>query len=559
MRAFASLSLTVTLAIAAFGQSAETPASFEIADIHSSTRTSTLSFMRTTNRPGRYELDNASMLELIRTAYTFDANKVVGGPTWLDYDRFDVIVKTAAKMPDAETLKLMLQNLLADRFKLVVHKDIQPVTGWVLAVGKGKHKLKESDGKGETGCKLQAQTSTPVQITGGVFNVPTRSFSCRNITMEKFAEELRGMAPGDLTNAVVDSTGLKGAWDFDLKWQQGGILQLLGASADVVTLPAAIDKQLGLKLDEQKIPTAVLVVDKVNEKPTDNAADIAIKLPPPPPVEFEVVDIKPSIPLTAANVQQAIAGAGRAGFFPGGRVNLPRFNLRTAILYAFNLVAVDDIANVPNWFTTTNFDIVAKAPAEVSPVSGHAPIQDLGPMLKAMLIDRFKLKAHFEDRPVNAYTLLAPKPKLKKADLTRRTGCKTANASNSNSNSSPFGFLALPDRIVTCQNITMAQFTDQLEVLAQNYVHYPVTNGTGLDGAWDFSFTYTPFILNQVAGARGAAPPGAGPEAPAAAEPGGGTTLFDAVDKQLGLKLEMQKHPYPILVIDHIEEKPTEN
>lgn len=554
MRAFAWLCLTAILAIAAVGQSTEAPAAFEVADIHTSPRSSAL-VMRTTTRPGRYELDNASMLDLIRSAYSFDADKIVGGPNWLEYDRFDIIAKAPPKMPDAETLKVMLQHLLEDRFKLAVHKDTQPLAGWVLAVGKGKHKLKESDGKGESGCKLQAQTPTPVQISGGTINVATRSFSCHNITMEKFAEGLRGMAPGDITNAVVDSTGLKGAWDFDLKWQQRGILQLLGASADIVTLPDAVDKQLGLKLEEQKVPTPVLVVDRVNEKPTDNPPDAAVKLPPPPPVEFEVVDIKPSIPLTAANIQEALAGAGRAGFFPGGRVNLPRFNLRTALLYAFNLVSADDIGNAPAWLQTTNFDIIAKAPAEVSPVSGNAPLQELGPMLKAMLIDRFKLKTHFEDRPVNAYTLLAPKPKLKKADPSRRTGCKTANASSANSTQA--GFLALPDRIVTCQNITMAQFADQLGIIAQNFVHYPVSNGTQLDGAWDFSFTYTPVIIN-VTGPRGAGP-GGGPDAPGAVDPSGGTTLFDAVDKQLGLKLEMQKHPYPILVIDHIEEKPTEN
>ena len=105
----------------------------------------------------------------------------------------------------------------------------------------------------------------------------------------------------------------------------------------------------------------------------------------------------------------------------------------------------------------------------------------------------------------------------------------------------------------------MAQFAEQLQTFAQNVVHYPVSDGTGLDGVWDFSFTYSPVILNQIAGARGAPPPGATPDAPGAVDPSGGTTLFDAVDKQLGLKLEMQKHPYPVLVIDHIEEKPTEN
>jgi uncharacterized protein (TIGR03435 family) len=160
---------------------------------------------------------------------------------------------------------------------------------------------------------------------------------------------------------------------------------------------------------------------------------------------------------------------------------------------------------------------------------------------------------------VNAYTLVQAKPKLKKADPERRTGCKTANAPARSNTGTPFGGIGLPSRLVTCQNITMAQFADQLQILATNYVHYPVLDGTSLEGAWDFSFTYSPIPAAQLAGVRGAPPPGAGAGAIAASDPVGGTSLFDAVEKQLGLKLEMQKRSYPVFVIDHIEEKPTEN
>ena len=79
--------------------------------------------MRTSIRSGRYELHNATIVDLIRTAYGIDADKVLGGPTWLEYDRFDVLAKIPAKVPPPDALKQMLQSLLADRFKLVVHKD----------------------------------------------------------------------------------------------------------------------------------------------------------------------------------------------------------------------------------------------------------------------------------------------------------------------------------------------------------------------------------------------------------------------------------------------------
>jgi len=71
------------------------------------------------------------MVDLIRTAYGVDPEKVVGGPHWVEFDRFDVIAPAPSNMPP-ETLKLMLQALLADRFKLVVHNDTQPISGFVL-------------------------------------------------------------------------------------------------------------------------------------------------------------------------------------------------------------------------------------------------------------------------------------------------------------------------------------------------------------------------------------------------------------------------------------------
>src|SRR6185295_8360113 len=142
----------------------------------------------------------------------------------------------------AETLKLMLQALLADRFKLVVHKDTKPVTGFVLSLGKSKPKLKEAEGSGETGCKPQPQAPPPP--IPGIPTIPMTVFACHNITIEAFAAALRGMAPAYINNAVVDMTGLKGSWDFDLRFSNRALLQLTGAEG--VTLIDAVDKQLGL-------------------------------------------------------------------------------------------------------------------------------------------------------------------------------------------------------------------------------------------------------------------------------------------------------------------------
>src|SRR5437867_935862 len=133
MRAFAGTGLAALLFAGAFGQSTEPRPTFEVADVHASPR-STNTNMRSVFRAGRYEVHTANMVDLIRTAYAVDAENVVGGPNWLEYDRFDVIAKAPSDTAP-ETLKLMLQALLADRFNLVVHKDTKPIAGFVLAMG----------------------------------------------------------------------------------------------------------------------------------------------------------------------------------------------------------------------------------------------------------------------------------------------------------------------------------------------------------------------------------------------------------------------------------------
>jgi uncharacterized protein (TIGR03435 family) len=386
------------------------------------------------------------------------------------------------------------------------------------------------------------------------------SLVCHNVTIETFAADLKRLTNGYVTNAVLDQTGLKGSWDVELQFTQRALLGLAASmdGAAATSLSDAIDKQLGLKLEERDIPTPVLVVEQVNATPTANVADIAAKLPPLPPMEFEVADVKPVDP----NARRT--GPVQLGVLPGGRVNLPGLPLRLLIALAWNIPANPNtpIIDAPKWLDTASFDIIAKLPSELAPANGTpVPLQELGPALQALLIERFKMKVHFEDRSVDAYTLVAVKPKLKRADPSTRTGCKApANTGVVFSTSA-----GMPARAFTCQNITMAQFANQLQMIAGTYVTHPVADATGLEGAWDFTLSFSPINPQQLsglmAGARAAAPVGAAGAADiTASDPiGGGATLFDAVEKQLGLKLEVRKRTLPVFVIDHIEEKPTDN
>src|ERR1700689_3259773 len=129
-----------------FGQTGE----FELADVHVSAH-GTIPFPgRGVLRGGRYEFRTATMVDLIARAYGVDRESVVGGPNWLELDRFDVFAKAPADAtPD--DLKIMLRALLAERFKLVVHNETKPMPAWALTVGKHPA-LKKSEGSGETGC-----------------------------------------------------------------------------------------------------------------------------------------------------------------------------------------------------------------------------------------------------------------------------------------------------------------------------------------------------------------------------------------------------------------------
>jgi uncharacterized protein (TIGR03435 family) len=533
VRIVGCIGLVVVLSCAAFGQSGEKPPAFEIADVHASAPTAISSLGGGVPRGGRYELRNATMVDLVRTAYNVTPEKVVGGPTWVGSDKFDIVAKAPPSVTQ-DNARLMLQALLADRFGLKVHNDNRPLSVFVLSLGKGKLKLKESDGS-QNGCQGRQDPPQPGVVS--YINV-----SCHNLTTAAIAENLGQMANGYLDHPVVDQTKLEGNWDFDIKWTGRG--QLAAAGADGISIFDAVDKQLGLKLELQQMAMPVIVIDSVNQKPTANQPGVAEALPPEKP-EFETAEIKPSPPGTRGiNIR----------YTQGGRIDAMG-TLRDLIGIANQIPPnlTSDFIVGPKFMETAHFTIVAKAPSTGIGAPGREGGRETAPpidvalvMLRSMLEDRFKLKSHKEDRPATVYALVVPKgeTKLKKADPSERQACKPDPGAIPANTTAPMNAM-------TCVNTTMADFVKQLPQVANAYIDHPVIDSTGLEGGWNFTLIWTPrgALENRPQNPQ---QPGGGP---AAASDPGGITVFEGIEK-LGLKLEKGSHPMPVIVIDHAEEQP---
>jgi uncharacterized protein (TIGR03435 family) len=206
---------------------------------------------------------NTSLDDLIEYAYDVHLKQIVGGPDWMDKDKFDVgAVPDQEGSPSHEQLKIMVQKLLADRFQLKFHHDKRELSVYVLSLAEGGPKnLTKSD-------RTDDKFSIPIgPVPGGlmmrVFNGNMRDFS---------GFGLQGTV---LDRPVLDQTGLKGRYDFVLTWLPGGTE--FGGSFPPPppsdnpppNLFTAIQEQLGMKLAAVKAPADVMVIDKA-EKPSEN-------------------------------------------------------------------------------------------------------------------------------------------------------------------------------------------------------------------------------------------------------------------------------------------------
>jgi uncharacterized protein (TIGR03435 family) len=249
---------------------------FEVASIKPNKATTCAQFqcgVTTIPKSGRLVIQYYSLTLLVRTAYGVPADNVVGGPPWRNDDKFDIDAKADAPVPDDQTLYVMLRALLADRFKLVVHRETTEVPVYALVVGKNGQKLQKAfdtgpqnagaargggggrGGNGVGSLQLLRNDDDKRQIIG-------------RASMSEFAtflSRISGRSLVDPGRPVLNQTELSGVFEISLEWIAE---PALSGELDPA-LKSAIQANLGLRVEDRKGSGELLVIDHA-EKPAEN-------------------------------------------------------------------------------------------------------------------------------------------------------------------------------------------------------------------------------------------------------------------------------------------------
>ena len=203
---------------------------------------------------GQFRLTNRPLRQLIREAFRIRrTDDLIGGPAWLDADRWDIAGKKESATGDVWP---MVRTLLADRFKLVTHYETRELPIYALVIARRDGRL---------GPSLRPTTEPgSMRIASGVFSgrAPIRAL-------------VDAVLSSAVQRAVVDRTGLTGAYEIELRWTPDGPSTVPDGDAppppasDAPSIFTALQEQLGLKLESDRGPVEVVVIDHV-ERPTED-------------------------------------------------------------------------------------------------------------------------------------------------------------------------------------------------------------------------------------------------------------------------------------------------
>jgi uncharacterized protein (TIGR03435 family) len=236
-----------------------------------------------TKDPTSYSIENYPLSNLLEIAYGINSYQL-SGPAWLDEERFTV----NAKVPPGATkdqLKLMMRNLLIERFQLATHFEKKEVAGYQMVVAKGGTKLAASPGDPTLNDDPEKKPA-PFKLTydkdGYPELPPGRNYSMAiakdrarwrfgDESMDAFAEAVGGW----MRQPILNASGLAGEYDFVISWSTASRQANTGLQANTAadsgpTIFAAIQEQLGLRLEAKKVPVDSVIVDHIERVPSEN-------------------------------------------------------------------------------------------------------------------------------------------------------------------------------------------------------------------------------------------------------------------------------------------------
>jgi len=281
-RGFVQISFGFVLTGLAMAQAPAARPQFEVASVKPNTSGTPNDRINGPLGGNRFAATNINLRLLITLAYNVKNFEISGGNGVVDTGRYDIEARAAEARPGEEQARLMLQALLADRFQLMVHRETKEVPVYVLVPVKGGAKLAEPK---EGSCiKFDPASPPPPPTPGqpppkfcGGFMMGPNTLRGGRISMKQFAEGLSNI----LGRPIIDKTGYTGTLDVALEFSQEGVdmVGLFGGAPFIVGKPpdddtkpsifTALQDQLGLKLESQKGPAQILVVDHA-EKASEN-------------------------------------------------------------------------------------------------------------------------------------------------------------------------------------------------------------------------------------------------------------------------------------------------
>jgi uncharacterized protein (TIGR03435 family) len=236
---------------------------------------------------GRYTATNLSLLALIRVAYRLQSFQLVGAPSWLGTEHFDIVAKADGDLFPSDMassaprpLELALRKLLADRFQLVAHMETRQLPIYALVLSRADGRLGPKLTRSSTDCAAlveaaRAGATRPPPAPGQAPPCGAAMGRGRLFEDSISLSLLPSLLAPSLDRMIVDRTGLTGAFNLDLTWQPDQPLpgspgaDAAAADPNAPSIFTALQEQLGLKLESTRGPVDVLVIDHVDH-PTED-------------------------------------------------------------------------------------------------------------------------------------------------------------------------------------------------------------------------------------------------------------------------------------------------